>query len=481
MTAFIRKSLILIHRYLGIILSLLFLVWFISGIAMVYTRGMPDLASQDRIEKLPALDSETIFLTPVQALAKAKLSAPPTVAQLLTILNRPAYRFAGESVVTVFADTGELLEMNADLAAEAAQLFADLPKDRVHAAGILTAPDQWTLQKRDDLPLYKFTIDDPPKTELYISENTGEVALRTTRYSRLAAWIAAIPHWMYFKGLRTRPQLWRQVVLWSSGLATVSALVGLILAVIQYRRKKPHVPYTGWLRWHYITGTIFGIFTLTWVFSGFLSMEPWFWASNGGLGAGMAESLKGGELDLRLFPAAMPRIADAREVGYQMIQGDPYYRVQTSYPRPFLVSAKTLELRHEPFSVESLLERVTAPNPEVPVLESTLLEDYDAYYYAYGRQAPLPVLRIKFGDPDSTWLYVDPQMSELVARAHRRERLQRWIYHGFHSLDFSFWYYNRPLWDVGIVGLSLGGVALSLIGIVIGWKRVSRAARRIMN
>src|SRR5678816_970860 len=275
MTAFIRKSLILIHRYLGIILSLLFLVWFISGIAMVYTRGMPDLASQDRIEKLPALDSETIFLTPVQALAKAKLSAPPTVAQLLTILNRPAYRFAGESVVTVFADTGELLEMNADLAAEAAQLFADLPKDRVHAAGILTAPDQWTLQKRDDLPLYKFTIDDPPKTELYISENSGEVALRTTRYSRLAAWIAAIPHWMYFKGLRTRPQLWRQVVLWSSGLATVSALVGLILAVIQYRRKKPHVPYTGWLRWHYITGTIFGIFTLTWVFSGFLSMEPW--------------------------------------------------------------------------------------------------------------------------------------------------------------------------------------------------------------
>src|SRR5262245_29609165 len=32
----IRKSLILIHRYLGIIFSLVFLIWFVSGIAMIY-------------------------------------------------------------------------------------------------------------------------------------------------------------------------------------------------------------------------------------------------------------------------------------------------------------------------------------------------------------------------------------------------------------------------------------------------------------
>jgi hypothetical protein len=122
---------------------------------------------------------------------------------------------------------------------------------------------------------------------------------------------------------------------------------------------------------------------------------------------------------------------------------------------------------------------VKAPTPDVPVLEATLLEDYDSYYYAFGRRAPLPVLRIKFDDPDSTWLYVDPRMSQIVGRAHRRERLQRWIYHGFHSLDFSFWYYSRPVWDIVMVGLSLGGIALSGIGVVIAWKRVARAVRRI--
>jgi hypothetical protein len=286
---------------------------------------------------------------------------------------------------------------------------------------------------------------------------------------------------MYLRALRTKPQLWRQIVLWTSGLGAISVLFGLVLAVIQYRRKAPHIPYTGWLRWHYITGAIFGVFTLTWVFSGFLSMEPWYWASDGGLGAGMTEELQGGPLDLRKFTTGLPQVADARQVEFVTIQGDSYYRVQTGDPKPLLVSAATLQEKSEHFSIDSLIERVMAPNPDVKILETTLLEDYDSYYYSFGRQAPLPVWRVKFDDPDSTWLYLDPRMSEIVGRAHRRQRLQRWIYHGFHSLDFSFWYYSRPLWDIGVVGLSLGGVALSLIGVVIGWMRISRSARRIMN
>ena len=36
-----RKLLILIHRYLGTTLCLLFLMWFLTGIGMIYSRGMP--------------------------------------------------------------------------------------------------------------------------------------------------------------------------------------------------------------------------------------------------------------------------------------------------------------------------------------------------------------------------------------------------------------------------------------------------------
>ena len=477
-----RKLLILVHRYLGIVFSLLFFTWFFSGIAMIYTRGMPSLTPESRLEHLPVLGSGNIRLTPAQALTRAELGGAPDAAKLLNVVNRPAYRFeSGGGFVTVFADNGELLDVTPEVAEEAAHLFSGLNGDRVKAADVLNNVDQWTILARRHLPLHKFVVEDALGTELYVSGTTGETVVLTTRNGRALAWISAIPHWLYFEGLRKNSWLWRQVILWTSGPATVAALIGLILAVIQYRRKPPHIPYKGWLRWHYITGAIFGILTVTWVFSGFLSVEPWYWATDGAMGGAQAAALQGGELDLRKFPTGLPQISaagDMKEVEFLTIQGDPYYRVTTGDSFPTLVSSPSMDVRHEPFSVDSIMERLLSPTPELKVLESEILEDYDSYYYAFDRSAPLPVLRVKFHDAESTWLYVDPRMSELVARAHRRERINRWIYHGFHSLDFSFWYYNRPLWDIAIVGLSLGGVLLSFIGIVIGWKRLWRAVVR---
>jgi len=477
-----RKLLILVHRYLGILFSLLFFMWFVSGIAMIYARGMPSLTPEARLEHLPALNPANIRLTPAQALTKAELGSPPEAAKLLNIVNRPAYRFEiGGGFVTVFADNGELLDVTAEVASEAAHQFTKLPEDRVHAAGVLDSVDQWTILARRHLPLHKFIVEDDFGTELYVSGATGEAVVLTTRNGRRLAWISAIPHWMYFEALRKDSWLWRQVILWTSGPATVAALIGLVLAVIQYRRKPPHIPYKGWLRWHYITGAVFGILTATWVFSGFLSVEPWYWASDGAMGGPQAAALQGAELDLRKFPTGLPQIseaADAKEIEFLAIQSDPYYRVRTDSSLAALVSAPAMNVRLEPFSIESIIERVTSPTPDLRILEAAVLEDYDSYYYAFDRTAPLPVLRIKFDDPESTWLYVDPQSSELVARAHRRERINRWIYHGFHSLDFSFWYYSRPVWDIAIVGLCLGGTLLSFIGIVIAWKRVWRAVVR---
>lgn len=48
-----RKCVIVLHRYLGIPLSFLFVIWFVSGIAMIYVGGMPSLSAQARLERLP--------------------------------------------------------------------------------------------------------------------------------------------------------------------------------------------------------------------------------------------------------------------------------------------------------------------------------------------------------------------------------------------------------------------------------------------
>lgn len=520
MTGALQRWVILTHRYLGIPLSLLFVVWFASGIVMMYTGDMPRLTPELRLARLPDLDFDRVALAPAAAARRAYLSPTPRRASLLTVMDRPAYRFDG---VTVFADTGERLGEVGPVAATAvASRFTGQPAGAVEYVGTLAKPDQWTLVERAQLPLHHLVIDDDAGTEVYVSPRTAEVVMLTTRRSRALAWIGAIPHWIYFTALRTNQPLWYDVVVWTSTLGCLLAVLGLVLGVTQFRWRRPRgdirsagglrarIPYAGWMRWHYLTGVVFGFVTLTWVFSGLLSMEPYAWNSAGGLEI-PRDALSGGRVELARFPSvessAWERVADGRpvrEIELLRIQDDSYYAVRMggrpadalsvevhpdeahpdgegTVPGTLLLAADTLS-RKEPFSSDSLLQRLAAAVPGVPVIESELLADYDAYYYARGssrqRQAPLPVLRVKFDDPMETWVYIDPALGRVVACEHRLTRVERWLFNGLHSLDFAFWYDRRPLWDIGVIALSLGGLASSGIGLWLGCGRIRRAFGR---
>ena len=131
-----------------------------------------------------------------------------------------------------------------------------------------------------------------------------------------------------------------------------------------------------------------------------------------------------------------------------------------------------------PFSSESLVARLKASLPDVRVTEAQLLADYDSYYYSRNRQTPLPVLRVKLDDPAATWVYIDPSMSRILSQIHRSSRVERWLYNGLHSLDFAFWYNRRPLWDVVMIVLLVGGLMTSSLGLFLGIRRLRRAATR---
>jgi len=512
---FLRRWLILSHRYLGIALSLVFVVWFASGIVMIYAGGMPRLTPQLRLERLPALDLSRVRLAPTDAAEQATLGRIPDRVAVLTIMDRPAYRFpSGAGPTTVFADNGEVLEeVDLEQARTIAGRFMNLPVDDIRYVRTLTQPDQWTLIQGRAMPQHKFRVDDEAGTELYVSPYTGDVSVHTTRRARTLAWIGTIPHWFYFAPLRLNAALWTRAVVWTAGLGCVLALFGLILGVIQFKRSRPFaasIPYAGWMRWHYITGVIFGVFTLTWAYSGLLSMEPFEWTTRTGLEVSR-DVFTGGPLDLSRFPAVDPAAWDRllggraiKEMELVRIQDDPYYVVrlardeQAGVPRPerlhqpynvtgvaepdrLLVAANTFDVRREPFSADSLMARLRTALPDVPIVESQVLSEYDSYYYSRGRQTPLPVLRVKFADPEETWFYIDPQMSQLLARVHRLNRVERWLYSGLHNLDFSFWYNRRPLWDIGVILLSLGGLASSGIGLYLGIKRVRRGVKGVVR
>src|ERR1043166_5342153 len=89
-----RQFLSLTHRYLGIAVCLLFVMWFVSGIAMIFARGMPSLTADARIEHLTPLKKAAIRLTPAPAAEKAQLDRAPNRVTLLTVMDRPAYRFS---------------------------------------------------------------------------------------------------------------------------------------------------------------------------------------------------------------------------------------------------------------------------------------------------------------------------------------------------------------------------------------------------
>lgn len=505
----LRRALILTHRYLGIPLSVLFVLWFITGIAMIYVGGMPTLSAQARLERLPALDLAAVRYSPAEAAAKAASGFGR--ATLTSVLDRPAYRFASPyGAATVFADSGEPFEgIDADTARDVAAAFVGAAASDVELLGTVERPDQWTLQLGRDLPLYKFAVRDGAGTEVYVSPRMGEVRLVTTTKSRTLAWIATIPHWFYVTPLRTNQALWYWTVVVAAALGCVLALLGLALGVTQFNKAKPFrwaaaVRYQGLMRWHYILGVVFGVFALTWVFSGLLSMEPFDWANAEDSLDIPNDALTGGPVQLREFPPFAPAAWNTllagrtlKELELRRIDDEPYYlarytgttaepeppreRLHQPYsiagraePRNLLVHARTLTPRAEPFPTEMLVARLGAAMPNAAIATHELLSDYDSYYYSRNGQAALPVLRVKFADPMETWVYIDPELGQIVASVHRLHRLERWLYNGFHSLDFGFWYGSRPLWDIGMIVLSLGALAASTIGLWLGFKRLKQ-------
>jgi uncharacterized iron-regulated membrane protein len=504
----IKKLLILSHRYLGIALSLLAIMWFVTGITMMYVGGMPRLTPALRLERMPALDLSRIALSPAQAAEKAE---GPGRAQLLTVLERPAYRIGG---TTVFADTGEVMDAaTLEQSKAIAARFMDLPESRIaHVSTLENEVDQWTLGTRG-LPLHRFRVDDAVATELYVRPATGEVVTLTTGKGRAYAWISTIPHWLYFAALRNNQPLWYRIVVWTSGAVAVVGALGLILAFTQWRKTRPFnlsksIPYSGWMRWHYITGVVFGVFTVTWAFSGLLSMEPFEWTNAEGVNV-PRNALTGGPVDLgqfaRMEPATWNRVLGGRaikEVDFARIQDQHFYVVRQEaiteteekkrerLHQPYyvtgqvddrvLVAADTLDVRREPFSVDSYVARLKAALPDAPVAESALLTEYDSYYYSRRGQQPLPIVRVKFTDPAQTWVYIEPEMGQVVSTIPKLARVERWAYNGLHSLDFSFWYYSRT-WDVGMIALLLGGLASSCFGFVMGVKRLRRGTGRIVK
>ncbi len=504
-SVFIKRSLIFIHRWLGIALCVVFLLWFPSGIGMMYW-SYPDVSRDDRLERSPALDASKVKLSPAEALKVLGVDDDSGAIRLNTFDGRPAYRiggFGGQSIV--YADTGEeQLAVPMDMVHRAAAAWTG---QRVETATVeeMTDVDQWTVQTRlrDLQPLYKFSF--PDGQQVYISANTGEVEQYTTTGSRWGAYVGAIPHWLYFTPLRKHGAEWSKIVIWSSGIGTGSAILGIVVGVWMYSPSKKYrnagaptsIPYRGQKRWHTLFGLIFGLGAATWAFSGMLSMDPFprrtNRATNGGeqIARGVTadpDSIRAalrGEMSLGAFARKHPKDALAQLAGQQVkelqltsFMGAPGYLATLADG-----TTRIVPVDGEPitgFTPERIIDVVKTAAGESGLAEITTIDQYDMYYLDRRRERPLPVVLARLNDPEKTRLYIDPKTSRLVGTYSSSNWMSRWLYHGLHSLDFPWLYNYRPLWDIVVITFMVGGTALCVTSLVLAWRVLGRKVRAIV-
>ena len=532
-----RFSLIFFHRWLGILVGLMFVVWSLSGIILMYA-GIPHMNAGERLHRLPALDLSTVRVTPAEALATVKKERDEEPFRLRVSMHgeRPVYRintgFVFGNWTLVYADTGERVP---DLGPEdaAAWLGGFIPE---HHGGFtvettLYGPDMFTHSPaiQTHMPMHRIALDDAAGTEYYLSAGTMEPVMKTTTWSRLLGFAGYNMHTLFFF---RQASWWTPLLEWLAWLGLGMVMLGVVLGIWRFNfrkkvRKNGEVwrsPYKRWHKWHHWTGVIFGIMALSWISSGLISLnvipgigETLY--SEAQIAAG-ARSVQGQGDHIDFTPLTVAGLQHAAaaigeefaltELELIEFNGNLYY---LGYRRPtrdemldwdsrsaFDFITPTLEWEHllvdavdiraQPFTAftgDALLAVARRAMPGAGIVEQQWLDEPDSYYYrtldSFDLGLPrsvrtLPVLRLKFDDPQSTWLYLEPGLGQMT-KVEIVDRRNRWGYYGLHGLDFAFLYNNRPMWDILMIFLVSSVVVLSVTTLTPAWRRLKKHFLRL--
>lgn len=462
-------AIVLLHRWLGIAFCLLFAMWFASGIVMHFV-SFPSLTEVERFAGLAPLARGAAVMAVGDAVAASGL-ADATRVRLIQRSDGPVYVVSGASGVRAVhaSDGADASVQRPDTARDIAQAYANRRGLDAARTAILAHADydQWSVPNGFDRhrPLFRVALGDAAGTEVYVSSRTGEVVLDTTRSERGWNWVGSVLHWIYPTVLRSHWALWDRVVWSLSLLASIAALLGAALGIVRIKRRGGLIgsPYRGWHALHHIGGLVSTVFVLTWIFSGWLSMDHGRLFSRGQLTpaeVGIAHRVP----DWRTAPLADRMPSAVREVEWFAFNGNVYRRDRVGFDQQNL---------HRPDGegqggltaqeVGSLMAKL-ASGCGMPLA----LADNDDYP-TRSVIAGAPVYRTRCGD---VWFDLDSTDGGILQRLDTSRRAYRWFYSALHTLDFPV-LMAHPHWRDGlVVGLCTLGLVFSVTGIVIGWRRL---------
>jgi len=468
-------ALVMLHRWLGVATCLLFAMWFASGIVMHFV-PYPALSEAERIAGMAPLDRGSLSHGPADAVAASRIAAATRVRLLQRIDGAVYVVSAGPAVKAVRA--ADL----ADGAVGSSQLALAIAKDYARRRGsgapsaqviALTAYDQWTFSAAFEAhrPLYRIAMNNERGAELYVSSATGEVVLETDRRQRLWNYLGSVPHWIYPTALRSHAAAWRRLVWWVSLLALIGAAAGALLGVlrIEIKRGQPLSLYRGWQAWHHGLGVCCMLFVLTWILSGWLSMDNGRLFSTGKPSTSEIAAVAGVP-DWNARPGSEGRL-DPRtvEVEWFAFAGRIYERERAAPGNKGAVIAGSPAEAAPPGSLLGPNEINSVAHHLARKCARAIMIGRDDRYLPASTDAP--IFRVICGD---LWFDIDATNGALLEKLDRSRRAYRWLYGALHTFDFPVLAAYPTLRTSLIVALCGFGFAFSLTGIVI-------AARRLLS
>ncbi len=475
------RLLVTLHRWISIVLCLMFATWFASGVVMIYI-PFPSLSEADRIARADELAVSEVTSLPA-ALAATGIDSVDRL-RLLQYQQRPLLVVEGDGgiVTASFADTAQRMTPLTD--ADARTIAERFSGVAVASVSDLISYDQWVVHHRFDpyRPFFRVDLADDSQTHLYVSTKSTEVVQKTSRQQRAWNYVGAVVHWIYPTFIRKDWAVWDQLVWWMSLIAIAGVIAGLILGVqrTQIARQRGiqglASPFSGWLAWHHKTGLVLGIVVLLWIFSGWLSMDHG-----------------------RLFSVPDPspqQISDVRGItltnaldqvqkrdliifsGFREIEISAFDKLAVIIARrpelsELLILGNNRSRRSElpVIAAESAISKAWSDDV---IINSYLVPANDIYGDLREGSMSEKTLRLVLDDVEQTWVHLDLANGQLVSVMDRSRRAYRWLFNGIHSLDFPGLANRRPLWDVLLILLMVGGFVFSITGIAIAYRRLAK-------
>jgi uncharacterized iron-regulated membrane protein len=433
----------------------------------------PSLTEAERFAGLLPIDLSQVRHGPDEATAANAVSRPRRI-RLLQRVDGPVYIAAGASkpLARHASDLSDASVKSGPLALAIVREHArERGIDASHAGLARVADyDQWSVPSEFDKyrPLYRVALNDAAGAEFYVSSTTGEVVLATTREERVWNYAGSVVHWIYPTGLRKHPATWKKVVWTLSLIALITAIAGTVLGVARLRISdgRAQSPFRGWHAWHHVLGLFTATFVLSWIFSGWLSMDHGLLFSRGQLSAAEAANIAATTSWSVLAGDQRSIAAPVKEVEWFAF-GDRFYRRERASLNSQSIFAVRSSQKAQPFlsagEVEAAVRRIT-PDCAAPAI----VGPHDSYPMN-SLMTAAPVYRSICGD---VWFHIDGATGAMLERSDSSRRSYRWLYSGLHTLDFPVLLDHPLLRTTLIVLLCTLGIVFSMTGAVIGWRRL---------